>query len=71
MKSPWSIFLGKKVFDEYRHFLSQNHKYHTTEKDLFNGKQETGLKTQRMTPHLWKLAYERINPRGTHFVYVS
>jgi hypothetical protein len=40
-------------------------------KDIFNGKQETRLKPPRMTPHLWKLAYERINPRGTHFVYVS
>ena len=39
-------------------------------KDLFNGKQETGLKPQRMTPHLWKLAYDKINPKGTHFVYV-
>ena len=38
-----------KVFDEYRNFLSKNHKYRTTEKDLFNGKQETGLKPQRMT----------------------
>jgi hypothetical protein len=71
MKSRRSKFLGKEVFDEYRHFLSKNHKYRTTEKDLFNGKQETGLKPQRMTPRLWKLAYDRINPRGTHFVYVS
>jgi hypothetical protein len=50
------------VFDEYRNFLSKNHKYRTTEKDLFNGKQETGLKPQRMTPRLWKLSYDRINP---------
>ena len=55
------------MFDEYRNFLSKNHKYRTTEKDLFNGKQETGLKPQRMTPRLWKLAYDGINPRGTHF----
>jgi hypothetical protein len=35
------------------------------------GKQETRLKPQRITLHLWKLAYDRINPRGMHFVYVS
>jgi hypothetical protein len=71
MKSRRSKILGKEVFDEYRHFLSKNHKYRTTEKYIFNGKQETRLKPQRMTPHLWKLAYEKINPQGTHFVYVS
>ena len=59
------------MFDEYRHFLSKNHKYRTTEKYLFDGKQETGLKPQRMTPRLWKLAYDKINPQGMHFVYVS
>jgi hypothetical protein len=59
MKSRRSKILGKEVFDEYIHFLSKNHKYRTTEKYLFNGKQETGLKTQRMTPRLWKLAYEK------------
>jgi hypothetical protein len=62
MKYRRSKRLGKEVFDEYRHFLSKNHKYRITEKDLFNGKQETGLKPQRMTPCLWKLTYERINP---------
>ena len=71
MKSRQSKILGNEVFDEYRHFLSKNHKYRTTEKYFFNGKQETGLKPQIMIPRLWKLAYERINPRGTHFVYVS
>jgi hypothetical protein len=71
MKSRQSKSLGKEVFDEYIHFLSKNHKYRTTKKDLFNGKQETGLKPQRMKPHLWKLAYDRINPQVTHFVYVS
>ena len=70
-KSHRSKNLGNEVFDEYRNFLSKNHKYRTTEKDIFNGKQETGLKPQRMTPRLWKLSYDRINPRGTHFVYVS
>jgi hypothetical protein len=62
MKFRRSKFLGKEVFDEYRHFLSKNHKYRTTEKYVFNGKQETGLKPQRMTPRLWKLTYDRINP---------
>ena len=38
MKSRQSKILGKEVFDEYRHFLSKNHKYRTAEKDLFNGK---------------------------------
>jgi hypothetical protein len=71
MKSRRSKSLGKEVFDEYRNFLSKNHKYHTTGKYLFNEKQETRLKAQRMTPHLWKLAYDIINPRGMHFVYVS
>jgi hypothetical protein len=71
MKYRQSKILGNEVFDEYRHFLSKNHKYRTTEKYLLNGKQDTGLKPQRMTPCLWKLAYDRINPRGTHFFYVS
>ena len=44
MKSCHSRSLGKEVFDEYRHFLSKNHRYHTIEKHLFNGKEETGLK---------------------------
>jgi hypothetical protein len=62
MKSHLSKHLGKEAFDEYIHFLSKNHKYCTTEKYLFNGKQETGLKPQRMTPRLWMLAYDIINP---------
>ena len=52
MKYHHSISLGKEVFDEYIHFLYKNHKYHTTEKYIFNGKQETDLKPQRMTPRL-------------------
>jgi hypothetical protein len=36
--------LGKEVFDEYRHFLFKNHRYRTTEKRIFNGKEETALK---------------------------
>ena len=47
--------LQKEVFNEHRHFLSNNHRYQTIDKHLFNGKQEIALKSQRMTPHLWKL----------------
>jgi hypothetical protein len=42
----------------------------TTEKQLFNGKEETGLKPQRMKPHLWRLEYNR-NRQGTQFHNVS
>ena len=66
IKSRHSKSLGNEVFDEYRHFLdSKNHRHRTTEKHLFNGKQETALKPQRMTPHLWKLQYNR-NLQGTY-----
>jgi hypothetical protein len=58
------------VFDEYRHLLPNKHRYRTTEKHLFNGKEETGLKTRRMTPHLWRLEYNR-NCQGTQFHNVS
>ena len=70
MKSRQSKILGNEVFDDYGNFLSKNHKHRTTEKDLFNGKQETGLKPQRMTPHLWRLEYNR-NCQGLQFIYVS
>ena len=52
------------MFDENRHFLHKNHKYQITKKHLFNGKEETTSKPQRMTPRLWKLAYNKINHRG-------
>ena len=38
IKSHHSKNLRKEVFDEYRHFLSKNHRYRTTEKHIFNGK---------------------------------
>jgi hypothetical protein len=45
MKCSHSKSLGKEVFDEYRNFLSKNHRYRSTEKKhLFNGKEEPGLK---------------------------
>ena len=71
IKSQRSKTLGKEVFDEYRHFLSKNHRYRTIEKHIFNGKEETGLKPRRMTPHLWKLEYNKSRRDGIfQFVYV-
>ena len=57
------------MFDEYRHFLPKNHRYQTTDKGKFNGKEENGKKTRRMTPRLWKLEYI-INRQGTQIIYV-
>ena len=65
IKSHRSKRLRKEVFDEYRHFLSKNHRYQTTKRNLFNWKKETALKPQRMTPHLWKLQYNRNRQDGT------
>ena len=62
--------LTKEVFDEYRHFLPKNHRYRTTKKTIFNGKDENGKKPQRMTPHLWKLEYNR-HRHGMQIVYVA
>jgi hypothetical protein len=61
MRSRRSRSLGKEVFDEYRHFLPKNHRYRNTDKHIFNGKEESGIKPRRMTPHLWKLEYNRSN----------
>jgi hypothetical protein len=58
------------MFDEYRRLLPKNHRYCTTEKHFFNEKEETSLKPQRMTPHLWRLEYNR-NRQGTQFHNVS
>ena len=41
MKSHHLRSLGKQVFDEFRHFLHNNHRYQISEKHLFNGKEET------------------------------
>ena len=70
MKYNHSKNLGKMVFDEYRHFLPKNHRYRTIEKHIFNGKEEIGLKPRRMTPHLWRLEYNR-NRQVTKFHNVS
>ena len=65
IKSRHSKSLRNDVFDEYMHFLSNNHRYQTTNKPILNGKQEIALKPQRMTPHIWKLQYNR-NHQGTY-----
>ena len=59
IKSHRSKRLRKEVFDEYRYFLYKNHRYRTTKKNIFNGKQETTLKPRIMTTHLWKMQYNR------------
>ena len=58
------------MFDEYMNFLPRNHRYQTTKKKKFNGKEENGKKPQRMTPHQWKLEYNR-NRLGMQIVYVA
>ena len=41
MKSSHSRSLGKQVFNEFRNFLHNSHKYQIVEKHIFNGKEET------------------------------
>ena len=65
IKSCCSKILGKEVLDEYRNFLSKNHRYRTTKIHFLNGKQETALKLQKTAPHLLKLQYNR-NNQGMH-----
>ena len=66
IKSRRSKSLIKEVFNDIRNFLSKNHRYRTTEKNIFNGKQETALKPQRMTPHLWKMQYNINHQAGMY-----
>ena len=47
IKSRRSKRLRKEVFDEYRRFLSNNHRYRTSKKNIFNGKQEAALKPRQ------------------------
>ena len=47
-----------------------NDRYQTIEKTKFNGKEENGKKPWRMTPHLWKLEYNR-HRHGMQIVYVA
>jgi len=58
------------VFYGYRYFLPNNSRYRTIEKHIFNSKEDTEIKPQRMTPHVWKLEYNR-NRQGKQLVYVS
>jgi hypothetical protein len=44
MRSHHSRSLGNEVFDEYRHLLPKNHRYRNTDKHIFNGKEESGIK---------------------------
>ena len=69
MQSRRSRSVGKKVFDDYRNFFTKNRRYRTTKTNLFNFKEETGIKPRRMTPQLWKLEYNR-NSQGKKLVYV-
>ena len=66
IKSHHSKSLRKEVFDGYRNFLSKNYRYRTIDKNIFNGKQEIALKAWRMTPHLWKMQYNRNHHHGTY-----
>jgi hypothetical protein len=71
MKSHHSRILRNEASDEYRHFLTKNHRYRTTKKYIFNLKEEVGIKPRRMTPNLWKSEYNRLKRQGKHLVYVS
>ena len=44
IKSCRSKSLRKEVFDEYRNYLSKNHRYRTIERNIFNGKYDSALK---------------------------
>ena len=61
MKSCHLRTLGKKVFEEFRYFLHNNHRYQIVKKHRFKGKEETSSRPRRMTPHLWKLEYDQLN----------
>ena len=47
IKSRHSKNLTKEVFDEYRHFLSKNHRYRTTEKKYFQWEAGDCIKTTK------------------------
>ena len=56
IKSCLSKSLRKEVFDEYRHFLSKNHKYRTTEKKSFQWEARDYIKTTENDTSLWEVA---------------
>ena len=63
--------LGKEVFDEYRHFLSKNQRYPTPKKDLFNEKEETGVRQQRMKTCVWNLQYNSLSRYGSNCLCIN
>jgi hypothetical protein len=56
--------LSKIVYDEYRQFLPQNHRYRVREKNKFNGKEVEIRKPRRMNPARWKMAYGKKQGTG-------
>lgn len=61
MKSYHSKILRNEVIVEYRYFLSNNHRYRSVEKHIFNGNKEIILRPWRLTPRAWKLQYNRVS----------
>ncbi|XP_057842572.2 uncharacterized protein LOC131051993 [Cryptomeria japonica] len=51
--------LNKTVYDEYRQYLPQNHRYRVLEKFKFNGKEVEMRKPRRMNPTRWKTMYDK------------
>ena len=58
------------MFDEYKHFLPKNPSYRTTIKAKFNGKEENGKKTRRMTPHVCNLEYNRNRQGMQNYLHI-
>lgn len=38
---------------------------------IFNGKEETGLRPWRMTPHAWKLQYKSLSRYESNFLCIN
>ena len=57
--------LNKTVYDEYRKFLPQNHRYGVRDKHKFNGKEVEMWKPIKMNPASWKVMYDK--KEGTSF----
>lgn len=57
--------LNKTVYDEYRQFLPQNHRYRVRDKHKFNGKEVEMRKPIKMNPARWKAMYDK--KEGTGF----
>jgi hypothetical protein len=39
-------------------------------KHIFNGKEETAIKPRRMTPHLWKLEYNKVGMYHRFYIFI-